>query len=146
MTERLRGYFPGLSEFEVTSEADRRYNCVAWAVGRTDTWFEPDLRGRYPWSETGFRQYSLPAWRGLFQEHGFIDCTDGVLEPGREKIATFALPNGVPTHVARQLPGGRWTSKLGDLEDITHELHELAGERYGQVVLYMARPRSSATD
>jgi len=42
-------------------------------------------------------------------------------------------------HAARQLPEGRWTSKLGELEDIEHALHDLTGTVYGSVVLVMKR-------
>ena len=45
-----------------------------------------------------------------------------------------------PKHAARQLPSGRWTSKLGFLEDIEHALHDLEGTEYGAVVLVMKRP------
>ncbi|TAF36353.1 MAG: hypothetical protein EAZ69_10585 [Oscillatoriales cyanobacterium] len=41
--------------------------------------------------------------------------------------------NGIPTHAARQLANGKWTSKLGWLEDIEHELDGLTGDRYGVV-------------
>jgi hypothetical protein len=46
----------------------------------------------------------------------------------------------VPKHAARQLPSGRWTSKLGPMEDIEHALHDLTGMAYGSVVLVMKRP------
>ena len=41
--------------------------------------------------------------------------------------------DGIPVHAARQLSTGKWTSKLGALEDIEHELDGLMGERYGKV-------------
>jgi hypothetical protein len=31
------------------------------------------------------------------------------------------------------LPTGKWTSKLGALEDIEHELEGLIGDRYGKI-------------
>ena len=45
---------------------------------------------------------------------------DGPLQDGYEKIAIYAL-DGEPTHAARQLDTGRWTSKLGKHEDIEHD-------------------------
>lgn len=33
----------------------------------------------------------------------------------------------------------RWTSKLGELEDIEHDLTDLEGAAYGKVVLLMKR-------
>jgi hypothetical protein len=45
----------------------------------------------------------------------------------------------VPKHAARQLPNGRWTSKLGVSEDIEHALHDLTGLIYGSVALVFKR-------
>jgi len=45
------------------------------------------------------------------------------------------------THAARQLPDGKWTSKLGQLEDITHGTTDvIEGGDYGEVVQFMKRP------
>jgi hypothetical protein len=50
----------------------------------------------------------------------------------------------IPTHMARQLPNGAWTSKCGPEEDITHFTLD-ALETYGTIynygcdVLYMRR-------
>jgi hypothetical protein len=56
--------------------------------------------------------------------------------------ALFALADGFPTHAAWQLGSGRWTSKLGELEDIEHALRDLEGTEYGAVALVMKRPRA----
>jgi hypothetical protein len=61
------------------------------------------------------------------------------VEPGYEKVALYALA-GLPKHAARQLPGGRWTSKLGPLEDVEHALEGLIGTWYGNVVQILKRP------
>ncbi len=51
---------------------------------------------------------------------------------GTERLALFANEHGEPTHVARQLPSGVWTSKLGSAEDIEHDsLAALEGPIYG---------------
>ncbi len=70
---------------------------------------------------------------------GYEECEDGSHEPGFEKIALYAK-DAEPTHAARQLPDGRWTSKLGKLEDIAHSLEGLAECLYGEIVLFMKRP------
>ena len=55
-------------------------------------------------------------------------------EEGKIKIALyFDFSNQRPTHAARQLTSGLWTSKLGDNMDLSHELHELEGPEYGNV-------------
>jgi len=44
------------------------------------------------------------------------------------------------THAARQLPDGRWTSKLGRLEDIEHDTpDDVAGGLYREVAQFMKR-------
>jgi hypothetical protein len=45
----------------------------------------------------------------------------------------------VAKHAARQLPSGRWISKLGPSEGIEHRLHDLTGMVYGALVLGMKR-------
>jgi hypothetical protein len=58
---------------------------------------------------------------------------------GVEKIAIY-VRSDIPSHVARQLPNGKWTSKLGLREDIEHDLEALEGPEYGSVVLILSRP------
>ena len=74
------------------------------------------------------------------QSLGFVPCADESLEPGFQKVALFADPAGMPTHAARQLASGHWTSKLGQAEDIEHELRALKGEIYGAATLFLKRP------
>jgi hypothetical protein len=62
-----------------------------------------------------------------------VFCLCHALEVGFEKIALYATPDGEPTHAARQLLNGKWTSKLGRWQDIEHELDGLVGELYGTV-------------
>jgi hypothetical protein len=72
----------------------------------------------------------------MFTALGYAVCEGEAAESGYERIALFALADGKPTHAARQLPTGRWTSKLGIAEDIEHGLRHLEGA-------YMGRSRSS---
>ena len=57
-------------------------------------------------------------------------------------MAIFVDAVGVPTHAARQLASGLWTSKLGHSEDIEHDLRALEGDTYGMVALLLKRPTS----
>jgi hypothetical protein len=86
------------------------------------------------------REVTLDGFRAAFATLGYVACPGQDLEPGFERIALFANDRLVPKHAARQLPSGRWTSKLGKLEDIEHALHDLEGTLYGTVVLFMKRP------
>ena len=70
---------------------------------------------------------------------GYVECRDTDLETGFEKIAIFTDAEESPLHLARQLSNGQWTSKLGALEDIEHDLHGLEGLAYGRVAVVMKR-------
>jgi hypothetical protein len=147
--DSLRADFPLLTVFEHTSPGTVRYNCHAWGADHDDRWYEPPPQPGVPWV--------LPSWvrrfwplgvspmptidnfREVFALEGFSDCVDGDLTSGMEKIAIFAK---IPwaTHTARQLPCGRWTSKLGRNIDIVHEVPQvLEGPAYGAVSCFMER-------
>lgn len=145
MTDELREAFPSLTDFTVTSPPSRRYNCVAWAAGIHDDWWWPN--GVNYWPSDAPLEASLLAFMAVFAALGYDTCDDGALEEGAEKVAIYALSNGRATHAARQLPSGRWTSKLGGEEDIEHASPaELEGVEYGAVVQYIRRTISSPTN
>lgn len=144
MVEPIEDVFPGLgtSAFRVTSPATRDYNCIAWAAGDTARWWWPDLdpdNDAIFWPAGVIAEETLEAFVAVFVTLGYAPCIGEELELGFEKVALFAN-GGIPTHAARQLPSGRWTSKLGLREDIEHDLHALSGEEYGTAVLFMKRP------
>lgn len=78
---------------------------------------------------------------------GYKLCYDNSLEAGLQKIAIFGKTNPgdgsiVPTHAALQLESGKWTSKMGPLEDISHKtVDAVNGPVYGKPLYYMSRPR-----
>src|SRR4029077_13843158 len=119
MVSALEKTFPGLAEgdYAVTSPRAKRYNCIAWAAGESGKWWwpGPDVEDEY-WPPSVARVETLDAFQAAFASLGFVACP--VTEAGRgfEKIAFFANKEGEPTHAPRQLPRGRWTSKLGFLE------------------------------
>lgn len=85
------------------------------------------------------------AFTELYASLGYERCRDGKFQRGFEKIALFAK-DGAPTHAAKQLPSGRWSSKLGRWEDITHELAAVAGNalnEYGEVIAFFRRPNAN---
>jgi hypothetical protein len=148
MVTWLETVFPGLAGtvYQITSPIDRHYNCIAWAAGESHRWWWPVPYGRYYWPPGVLSSETLEAFSEAFRLLGYEDCDLEILEAGFEKIALFAYPDGFPTHAARQLPTGRWTSKLGELEDIEHDLHALAGIQYGNVAKVMKRSSSQEKD
>jgi hypothetical protein len=123
------------STFELTSPPTEEYNCIAWAAGDTERWW---------WPQSGFwpvgvaTQETLDAFAAAYGSLGYEVCQGGELEAGYEKIAIYEL-NGIPTHAARQLADGSWTSKLGALEDVQHPQDGLKVEDYGPPVLHLKR-------
>lgn len=89
----------------------------------------------------------MEAFVAAFATLGYSPCPDGAVESGQEKVAIFVGKDGKPTHAARQLPGGTWTSKLGKGEDISHSVYGLEAGQYGDVAQYMKRriPQANAT-
>jgi hypothetical protein len=130
----------------VTSPFRRGYNCIAWAAGDTSRWWWPiRLPGVNYWPKGVPRELTEDAFVAAYATVGYARCADGRLEPGIEKIALFAkVAYGLiaPTHAARQLESGAWTSKLGPFEDVSHAtLDDVSGPAYGNAVLYLSRRR-----
>jgi hypothetical protein len=144
VADRLLAIFPGLEKdgYREKSRATWDYNCIAWAASRADQWWEPDPRLYGYWPPGVARQYTLQAYRDAYVTLGYEPCNTGDFEIAFEKIVFFADAAGVPTHAARQLESGKWTSKLGPDVDIEHATPDaLNGPDYGGPVLFMWRPR-----
>jgi len=144
-SERIKGWFPALADdnFRITSDQTERYNCVAWADGRDDRWWEPTSGGSgyyWPDDQSVPNTDTIEAAIALFRWLGYEECdiADAAPEEGWVKIAIYGDAEAF-THVARQ-EGGKWSSKLGPFEDILHDtLEVLAGAQYGRVVKIMKK-------
>ena len=126
MVSEIERLFPRLqsSEYRVTSPEDAGYNCIAWAAednGRR--WWPGGASGEY-WPDGAPCSETLSAFVRAFETLGYVSCLGHDMEAGFQKIAIFVDATDEPTHAARQLPDGRWTSKLGRLEDVEHHLRE----------------------
>lgn len=140
MKAPLSATFPELNSgnHTVTSPEDCAYNCVAWAAGETGVWWD-HLFGYWP--SGARRDGSVTAYVDMFVSLGFEPCATPEHERGFEKISVYG-DGGQFTHVARQLPSGLWTSKLGSLEDIEHRDPAcISSPAYGQPVRFLRRRR-----
>jgi len=137
----LESLFPGLrgSGYAVTSPEDIRYNCLAWAAEDTERWWWSDEDSHWP--EGAAREETIAAFVAAYGELGFVSCDGPLIEEGYEKIVIYASPDGTPTHVARQLQSGLWSSKLGQLQDVEHRLEDLVGSLYGHCSHFLKRER-----
>lgn len=126
----------------ITSPATTDYNCVGWAADDTAHWWQPGVY--WPVDLPG-DEYGIAALEQAFESLGYQTCADGSLEAGFEKVALYSSTLFY-THAARQLPDGKWTSKLGGAEDIEHDTPgDVAGGVYGDVVKFMRRSRTGQT-
>ena len=140
MPNGFQDRFPRLTSqnHHVTSPQDSSYNCVAWAIRRTEDWWDP-TEGYWP--DGVPKDVTVDAFVALFKTSGFEMCADSSFEVGYEKIAIYGKADEF-SHVARQLESGSWTSKMGSLEDIEHDdLSSLVSRSYGRPLRFLRRAR-----
>lgn len=108
----LRPGFPQLSlaNCRLTSPADESYNCIAWAAENSERWWWPDAQEQSYWPDAIPRVETIDAFIQAFSRLDYTRQSNPLLERGVQKIAIFANEYGRPTHAARQLPSGWWTS------------------------------------
>lgn len=144
-------YFPNLRAdlYRVTSLETSVYNCIAHAAGTNDQWWWPEDFEGVTWPDGIPKEETVASFVAAYLTRGYLPCEGPSLEAGFEKIALYVNPDGVPTHAARQLSSGAWTSKLGEWEDIEHLTLEALedphgiGLAYGKVALILRRQRAS---
>lgn len=140
----VRVKYPRLRDggFRETSEKSRRYNCIAWAAGEAKRWWWPADPPDAYWPQGVPREETLASFIRAFATLGYAVCADGALEATMEKVAIFVAPDGTPTHMARQLETGSWTSKCGAGWDIEHtQVDAVENQTYGHVSTYLRRRR-----
>lgn len=149
LSPKREAEFPNLTrrDYHVTSDETSGYNCIAHAAARDDSWWWPADFEWVFWPDNVPKEETLEAFIQAYGTLGYVVCGDGVLEAGFEKVALFVEADGsTPSHAARQLPSGKWTSKLGEWEDVEHySLPPLEDRRfgmgYGTVAKFLKRPR-----
>lgn len=124
----------------ITSPQTFDYNCIAWAAGEDDRWWWPAQQPHAYWPPGVPRVETVEAFIKAFSTKNYIPCVDGTHQPNIEKVVLYVDGSGKPTHMARQLPTGQWTSKCGPWCDISHHNPEVvAGGVYGTAAIFLAR-------
>jgi hypothetical protein len=128
--------------YRITSVGTPDYNCFAWAVGIISQWWSPEVEDGYHWPTDVPRKLEVKTFLRLYElTGGYLPCISREFERGFEKIALYANDVGQPTHAAKQMESGKWSSKLGDWEDVEHAtLEALEGDFYGKVAQILKRP------
>lgn len=104
-----------------TSPEDKKYNCIAWTFrDKQKYWWPSDF---FYWPSEVPREVTIEAFVQLYSVNGYTICSSSSFEAGYEKIAIY-VKDRVPTHAAKQLSNGKWTSKLSEFEDVEHNSPE----------------------
>lgn len=128
------------ADYNITSPKNKLYNCIGWAANDDQHWWQPGFPGGYYWPQGVATDMTVDSYEAAFRRIGYRPCESSDQEEGFDKIALYEKA-GMPSHAARQLPDGRWTSKCGNLEDIDHATPDCVSgdDGYGTPVLYMRR-------
>ncbi len=131
LNKHLEQSFPSMvNNFEYIGGRNSRFNCISTAFNDYTRWWWPDSfwpdEANYGSSVVSFDELLLNLINGK-------ETTNREFELGKTKIALFTDSYGEPTHMARLLPNGRWLSKLGGTEEISHSLEDMEGSYYGKV-------------
>jgi hypothetical protein len=140
----IEGWFPNLrsEDYLITSAEDAAYNCIAWAAGKTDAWWQAVRAPGYYWPDEAPWDDRIESLVVVFKLLGYEVCDSDAFDPDYDKVAIYGKGDTYE-HAARQLPNGKWTSKLGVYKDIEHEtLFALTGAEYGSIVKVLRKPIS----
>jgi hypothetical protein len=120
------------------------YNCIAGAMGDHDRWWYPFKDGdksqghdTFFWPKDAKPGAGVKSFDDLFIRIGRGEVTkNAAVEPGFVKVALYTH-RGQPSHASRLVPTGQWLSKMGPMQALTHDLHDLdkssAGTNYGKI-------------
>lgn len=142
--------FPNLktdADFKISSPETPNYNCIAWAYSYEDRIMWPGgteckkFDGFHFWPDDIEDSEEVLAFIKVFQLKGYEICDSWQHEESFQKIALYVKRGTTEcTHAARELRAGKWTSKLGDGNDIQHGTpFGLESDIYGVVYCFMKR-------
>ena len=136
----------GPDNHKITSEVSAKYNCIAWAAGIDNQQIWPDGtegiedESAIVWPAGIRNDETVESFIEYFVSLGYVLCDGPDFGEGFLKVALF-VKEGCPKHACRQLPSGKWTSKMGtDGVDIElDDLDLIAGTRYGSPSIFLKR-------
>jgi hypothetical protein len=137
-TQDIERDFPGM-EYEVRSDEDFNYNCLAFALGDSTNWWEPGVMGHY-WPPGFPADTTVKTVSAIIATHGFVVENADPTTVSTDSVAIFAEGDKW-THFAK-FTNGEWSSKLGEDHDVTHvRLRDLEGAspKYGRLVKILSR-------
>lgn len=147
--------FPDLAEdknFKILSEVTPIYNCIAWAMGYTDRWVDPERLTGHWWPEGVPREATPETLVAAFKAEGFEQSENGLPEEGYNKVVLYKKENAEEwTHAAQVVSTDIEYSKFGQAWDGQHSHNVLrkttiGRERlsYGIAYAYMKKRKDVA--
>lgn len=116
--------FPNLKTFSYESDPTELYNCIAFAAGVKNEWWDPAA----VWPEHVGLDDTVENLVEVYKHYGFELCADPSPEPEFDKLVIYATDNGVVyQHAACLRDDGQWWSKMGPDDDIAHATLECLG-------------------
>ena len=151
---KLIGSFPKLAgdvAFNIITNADASYNCIAWAACIMDCWWESIPEDKRPiylnnikidWPFNAPNNMFKDTIVFIFSKMNYELCDNEVIENGYRKICFYSIDGKTILHASRQLIGGKnnglWTSKLGQSYRINiSDPTNLENKIYGRVLFFM---------
>jgi hypothetical protein len=129
--------FPNLGkEWEILAPATPKYNCISHTIG---------VYHRWEWPHKPGKDATVADFDQLYGKYGYrrISTLDYSFDPRVQKIVLYGVQKGgtwAPTHGARMLADGTWTSKLGKGPLIRHKTPDsVNGEGYGRPIAVYIR-------
>jgi len=134
-----RDFPSAVGAYRKSSDENVAYNCIAYAAGNITEWWS-HLPG-YKWP--AYRSPAIWSLIDVFKALGYEErpANDTAFDIKYDKLALYAKGD-LRKHAARQLESGKWTSKLGEDEDIEHDNPDcLCGTKYGNIFCVMRKLR-----
>jgi len=125
------------------SPKDFNNNCLAFALGDHQNWWEPPGQYGFYWPPGFPADTTIETVERIIRLHGFTVELDPHSTPENDSIAIYGL-HGEWKHFAK-FANGAWSSKLGQSHDVERIDHlDLEIKAYGKCVKILSRPPQTA--
>lgn len=131
----LKAIFPNLNtdNVTVTGEATRTYNCIAYSMGLTNKWIDPEFL-----INDFIDQYkNAKSWYGASSNYEQTSTQGSGAD-----VDGWGLNSSYMTHGSVIYSGNTWESKFGQSLRITHGRTELSGSNYGSILVSFVKSNS----
>lgn len=146
----MMSIFPDLkndNNFQLLSDRDETYNCIAWAMGYNDRWVDIEESPGHWWPDGVSKDMSPQSLIDAFCTEGFEMSYNAYPEDGYYKVVLYKSNLlGIWTHAARIVTSEIEYSKLGKLWDGQHSHNVLSNtgflyssSSYGEAYAFMKK-------